>query len=79
MPASKKNTYARYTLAALERLGQLVAVARKEQRVTAQDLAERVGVSRAMIETGLSNAVRGLLREHRNAVPGIDLGLVFGV
>ncbi len=37
------------------------------------------GVSRAMIETGLSNAVRGLLRENRNAVPGIDLGLVFGV
>ena len=50
MPASKKNSYARYTLAALERLGQLVAVARKEQRVTAQDLAERIGVTRAMIQ-----------------------------
>lgn len=37
------------------------------------------GMSRTMIETGLSNAVRGLLRENRNAVPGIDLGLVFGV
>lgn len=37
------------------------------------------GMSRQMIETGLSNAVRGLLRENRNAVPGIDLGLVFGV
>jgi len=37
------------------------------------------GMSRTMIETGLSSAVRGLLRENRNAVPGIDLSLVFGV
>lgn len=37
------------------------------------------GVSRSMIERGLTTAVQKLLRENRNAVPGIDLGLVFGV
>ena len=36
------------------------------------------GVSRAMIENGLSAAVQGLLNENRHAVPGIDLALVFG-
>ncbi len=36
------------------------------------------GVSRAMIENGLSAAVQSLLNENRHAVPGIDLGLVFG-
>ena len=50
MPASKKKSYARYTLAALARLGQLVAIARKEQRMTAQALAERIGVARGMIQ-----------------------------
>ena len=50
MPASKKQNYARYTLAALERLGQLVAIARREQRMTAQDLADRIGVARGMIQ-----------------------------
>lgn len=37
------------------------------------------GVSRQMIEQGLSSAVQKLLRDNRNAVPGLDLGLVFGV
>jgi len=36
------------------------------------------GVSRSMIERGLTTAVQQLLRDNRNAVPGIDLGLVFG-
>lgn len=37
------------------------------------------GVSRQMIEQGLSTAVQALLRDNRNAIPGLDLGLVFGV
>ncbi|HRD64061.1 MAG TPA: hypothetical protein PL137_24390, partial [Nocardioides sp.] len=32
------------------------------------------GVSRQMIEQGLSSAVQKLLRDNRNAVPGLDLG-----
>lgn len=36
------------------------------------------GVSRSMIERGLTAAVQQLLRDNRNAVPGLDLGLVFG-
>lgn len=37
------------------------------------------GVSRQMIEQGLTAAVQTLLRDNRNAVPGLDLALVFGV
>lgn len=37
------------------------------------------GVSRKMIEDALSESVRKLLTENRHAVPGLDLGLVFGV
>ncbi len=37
------------------------------------------GLSRAMIEQGLTDAVRTLLRDNRSAVPGLDLSLVFGV
>lgn len=36
------------------------------------------GMSRQMIEQGLTAAVQTLLRDNRNAIPGIDLGLVFG-
>lgn len=37
------------------------------------------GLSQSMIERGLSEAVKKLLRDNRGAVPGLDLGLVFGV
>lgn len=37
------------------------------------------GVSRRMIEEGLTTAVQQLLRDNRSAIPGLDLGLVFGV
>jgi hypothetical protein len=32
-----------------------------------------------MIEQGLTNAIQGLFRENRSAVPGLDLARVFGV
>lgn len=65
MPASKKQSYARYTLAAIERLAQLVSIARKEQRVTAQDLADRLGVTRAMVHRLEAGS------------PKIDIGVAF--
>jgi hypothetical protein len=37
------------------------------------------GVSKSMIETGISEAVRALFIQNRNAVPGMDLALVFGI
>lgn len=37
------------------------------------------GLSRSMIEEGLTAAVQGLFRENRSAVPGLDLARVFGV
>ncbi|MHA4836597.1 helix-turn-helix transcriptional regulator [Sphingopyxis sp. MSC1_008] len=65
MPSSKKQSYARYTLAALERLGQLIATERREQRITAQALAERIGVARTLV--------------HRLEAgnPKVDLGVAF--
>jgi transcriptional regulator with XRE-family HTH domain len=65
MPATKKQSYARYTLAAIERLGQLVATERREQRMTAQALAERIGVT------------RGLVHRLEAGNPKVDLGVAF--
>lgn len=49
MPATKKTSYARYTLAAAKLLGELVQLERKSRRMTAQELAERLGVSRGTV------------------------------
>ncbi len=37
------------------------------------------GMTRGMIEAGLSDAIRRLLQDNRHAVPGVDLASVFGV
>jgi transcriptional regulator with XRE-family HTH domain len=50
MPASKKRSYARYTLAATSLLGRLVQLERKSRRITAQDLALRLGVDRSTLQ-----------------------------
>jgi len=50
MPASKKRSYARYTLAATSLLGQLVQLERKTRKMTAQDLALRLGVDRSTLQ-----------------------------
>jgi transcriptional regulator with XRE-family HTH domain len=55
MPKSKKRSYSRYTLAATELLGQLIAIERKSRKMTALDLASRLGVDRdtlARLERG---------------------------
>jgi len=50
MPASKKRTYARYTIAAVELLGVLVASQRKARKMTAQELSARLGVNRSTLQ-----------------------------
>jgi len=65
MPASKKRSYARYALAAAQLLGQMVQLARKDRRVTAQDLAERLGVT------------RGTVQRLEAGDPKVELGLAF--
>lgn len=65
MPASRKQSFARYTLAALARIAQLIAIARKEQRITAQELADRLGVS------------RGMVHRLEAGSPKVDIGVAF--
>ena len=65
MPASKKRSYARYTIAAVELLGMLVQVERKSRRMTAQDMADRLGVDRST------------LHRLEQGDPKVELGLAF--
>jgi len=50
MPASKKRSYARYTVAAVDLLGKLIQTERKSQRMTALELAARLGVDRSTLQ-----------------------------
>lgn len=50
MPATKKRTYTKYTLAAAVLLGQEIKLERKGQKMTAQELAERLGVTRGTVQ-----------------------------
>jgi DNA-binding XRE family transcriptional regulator len=61
----RKRTYARQTREALSVLGTLIRIGRMERRMTAQDPADRVGISR----TTLHNIERG--------ASGSKIGLVF--
>ena len=65
MPASKKRSYARYTMAAVELLGMLVETERKSCKMTAQELAERLGVDRST------------LQRLEQGDPKVELGLAF--
>ena len=65
MPASKKRSYARYTLSAVSLLGRMVELERKSRRMTAQALAERLGVS------------RGTVQRLEAGDPKVELGLAF--
>lgn len=65
MPASKKRSYARYTIAAVELLGLLVQVERKSRGMTAQDMADRLGVDRST------------LHRLEQGDPKVELGLAF--
>jgi transcriptional regulator with XRE-family HTH domain len=65
MPASRKRSYARYTLAAVGLLGALVRLERTSRRMTAQELADRLG------------ADRSTLQRLEQGDPKVELGLAF--
>lgn len=64
---SRKRAYSKVTRQALSMLGKLIRVGRAERGLTAQELADRAGISR----TTLSNIEKG--------APGPEIGLVFEV
>jgi transcriptional regulator with XRE-family HTH domain len=50
MPGTTKAAYTRYTLAAARHLGQLVRLKRVERRITSEEFADRLGVSRGTVQ-----------------------------
>ena len=50
MPKSITRTYSRYTHDAIALLGGLIREARKERKLTAQELADRAGISRGLLQ-----------------------------
>jgi transcriptional regulator with XRE-family HTH domain len=65
MPKTSKHVYGRYTREAVTLLGKLVALGRKRHRMTAQNLAERVGIS------------RGTLLRLERGDPKVEIGVAF--
>jgi len=65
MPASKKRSYARYTIAAVELIGTLIQLERKSRRMTAQDMSDRLGIDRST------------LQRLEKGDPKVELGLAF--
>ncbi|MCF6266682.1 MAG: helix-turn-helix domain-containing protein [Desulfuromusa sp.] len=50
MPKSTTRTYSRYSRTAAALLGVLIREARTEKKLTAQELAERAGISRGLLQ-----------------------------
>ena len=50
MPKSITRTYSRYSREASSLLGGLIRAARKERRLTAQEVADRAGISRGLLQ-----------------------------
>lgn|SRR5690606_20623509 len=50
MPKSKPRTYSRYSHEAVALLGSLIREARKKRRMTAQEVADRAGISRGLLQ-----------------------------
>ncbi|RJP45047.1 MAG: XRE family transcriptional regulator [Desulfobacteraceae bacterium] len=50
MPKSIVRTYSRYSRDAAALLGALIREARSERRLTAQELADRAGISRGLLQ-----------------------------
>jgi transcriptional regulator with XRE-family HTH domain len=63
----RQRSYSRVTHQALAMLGKLIRVGRAERGLTAQELADRAGISR----TTLSSIEKG--------APGAEVGIVFEV
>lgn len=65
MPRSVTRTYSRYTREAIKLLGKMIKLGRVERKLTAQDLADRAGIS------------RGLLQRIEKGDPKCEIGVVF--
>lgn len=50
MPKSVTRTYSRYSRDAAALLGGLIRTARKERRLSAQEVADRAGISRGLLQ-----------------------------
>lgn len=50
MPKSITRTYSRYSRDAIALLAGLILAARKERRLTAQEVADRAGISRGLLQ-----------------------------
>ena len=61
------RTYSPHTLKALEVMGQMIKLKRKERGMTLQGLAERAGVSRSLIQ------------RLEKCDPGCEIGMAFEV
>ncbi len=67
MPKVSARTYSRYSLEAISLLGSLIRAARKQRKMTAQEVADRAGIS------------RGLLQRIEKGDPKCELGATFEV
>jgi transcriptional regulator with XRE-family HTH domain len=65
MAKVQKRTYSRYALEGLALFGKSIRLGRLQRRLTAQELAERVGVSRST------------LQRIEKGDPGVEIGLMF--
>jgi ribosome-binding protein aMBF1 (putative translation factor) len=67
MPKSITRTYSRYSRDAVALLGGMIREARNKRKLTAQELADRAGIS------------RGLLQRIEKGNPKCEIGVVFEV
>ncbi len=67
MPRKRTRTYSRYSLESVALLGRLIRLGRRERRLTAQDLADRAGITRTT------------LRKIENGDMRSEIGLAFEV
>jgi transcriptional regulator with XRE-family HTH domain len=65
MPRIQKRTYSKHTSEAAMLLGKLIRLARKERKLTAEELAERTGISRST------------LQRIEKGDPKVEIGVVF--
>ena len=65
MPKSVTRIYSRYTKEATKLMGQMIRLGRVERKITAQDLADRAGIS------------RGMLQRIEKGDPKCEIGVVF--
>ncbi len=50
MPKTSNKPISTHSLSAIELLGRLVRIARKERKITVQELSDRAGISRGLVQ-----------------------------